>query len=242
MALSRPKDGFNSRRGRMHPKYQEAIRLRMEGKSYREIAKITGISKNSASRWCKNLKLPRSAQKILEGKTKYPKELFVKYNQLKAKKVRIANQKIEKNAAKEIQPLSKYELLLVGTALYWGEGYKTEKSHSICFVNSDPHMVALFLRFLREILQIPEEKLRASIRIHPNIIPKNAIKFWAQLTAIPKEQFRITRQVSKASNKKRPLNSLPYGTLDLRVHDKRKLSQIKGWIKGLRREIRLNQS
>jgi len=54
----------------MHPKYQEVINLRMKGKSYREIAQAVDISKNSVSRWCKNLRLPLFAQKILEKKTK----------------------------------------------------------------------------------------------------------------------------------------------------------------------------
>jgi len=224
----------------MHPKYQEVIKLRKEGKSYREIAKIAGVSKSSVSKWCKNLKLTLYAQRILEKKSRYPKELFVKYNQLKAEQVRKENQKIRKEAASEVRPLSKYELLLIGAALYWGEGWKREnpgKYHGICFVNSDPNMVKLFLRFLRKVIQIPEEKLKVNIQIHPNIDAISAINFWSKVTKIPKERFRITTQISKASQRKRPKNSLPYGTFKLSVNDRRKFQQVKGWIDGLIRQV-----
>jgi len=222
----------------MHPKYQEVIKLRLKGKSYREIARAIGVSKNSVSRWCKNLKLPQIAQRILEKKSNYPKELFKKYNQLRAKKVRIENQKIEREAIKEIRALSKYELKLIGAALYWGEGYKSERSRSKCvqLSNSDPYLVALFLRFLREIIGISEEKLIVSIRVHPNIDAKDAIQFWSKVTKLPKERFHIVRQISRASQGKRPFNSLPYGTLDVRFSGRQKFYQIKGWINGLIRQ------
>ena len=165
--------GSIPRSATMHPKYQEVIKLRKEGKTYREIAKSAGVSKNSVSRWCKNLKLPLIAQRILKKKNKQNKEIFIKYNRLKAERVRIENLKIEKRTAKEIQAFSKYELKLMGAVLYWAEGYKnkatTQSNKRIDFVNSDPYVIALFLRFLREIIQIPEEKLKASIRVHPNI-------------------------------------------------------------------------
>jgi len=226
----------------MHPKYQGVIKLRKRGKSYREIARIVCVSKSSVSQWCKNLKLPIYAQKILEKKNNYPKELFRKYNQLKARKVQLENQKIKKEATSEIHPLSKYELLLVGATLYWGEGYKSERSRSkgVQLSNSDPYLVALFLRFLREIIGISEERLKVSIRIHPNINSKDAIKFWSKVTKIPQECFRITHQISRASKGKRPYNSLPYGTLDLRVNSRRMFYQIKGWIEGLIKQSVLN--
>jgi len=188
------------------------------------------------------LKLPIYAQKILEKKNNYPKELFRKYNKLKARKVQLENQKIKKEAASEIHPLSKYELLLVGATLYWGEGYKSERSRSkgVQLSNSDPYLVALFLRFLREIIGISEERLKVSIRVHPNINEKEVVKFWSEVTAVPRERFRITRQISRASEGKRPRNSLPYGTLDLRVNSRQKFYQIKGWIEGLLKQTVLN--
>jgi transposase len=68
----------------MHPKYFQVIELRKEGKSYRELAKIVGASKNSVSRWCKNLKLPPSAKRILEEKNKKNKKALEEHNRFKS--------------------------------------------------------------------------------------------------------------------------------------------------------------
>lgn len=226
----------------MHPKYFQVIELRKKGESYREISKLVGVSKNSVSRWCKNLKLPSFARKILEKKVKTNKKKLEFYNKLKSEIVKKENQKIRKRASSQIQSLSNYELLLVGTALYWGEGWKKEnpnRYHGISFVNSDPNMIKLFLRFLKEVMKISEEKIKVSIRIHPNISAKKAINFWNKITKIPKEKFRVANQVSKVSQGKRPKTSLPYGTLKLSVHSRQKFYQIKGWIDGLIKQAKI---
>jgi len=224
----------------MHPKYQEVIKLRLKGKSYREIAKTTGVSKSSISEWCKTLKLPTAIQKILKGKTKATRISLENYNRRKHKAVQANNKEILKNAIKQIPSLSKQELLLIGAALYWGEGYKRQDktpSPYVGFANSDPKMIALFLCFLRKVMRVPEEKLKARIFLHSNIEEKPAINFWSKATNIPKEKFHITRQTSKASQGKRPSSRLPYGTLNLRLNSRKEFFQIKGWIEGLKLQI-----
>ncbi len=223
----------------MHPKYPEVIKLRKKRQSYREIAQAVAVSKNSVSRWCKNLKLPSSAQKIIKAKTKASHDQLLAYNQRRMRVVQIENREIRQSAATGIKSFSKYELLLIGTALYWAEGWNrdiTGKGHGVCFANSNPDMIKLFLRFLREIINVPEDKLRVNIHIYPNIDEKSAIKFWSNVTNIPKERFHITQQISRASKGKRPKNSLPYGTLKLDVTRRQNFFKIKGWIDGLIKE------
>jgi len=227
----------------MHPKRQEAFKLRLSGKSYGEIAKVLDVSKGSLSLWFKDLKLSRVAQKLLEGKMRLAREhgLF-ENNRRRTQTIKIENKKARQIAVSEIQPLSKYELLLIGAALYWAEGYNRQDkvpSPYISFGNSSPDMVVLFLRFLREVMQISEEKLRPIVQIHKNIKPESAINFWAKVTSIPQKSFRITYQISKASKGKRPYNSLPYGTFKLNVVGRQKFFQIKGWIDGLIRQSNL---
>jgi hypothetical protein len=125
---------------------------------------------------------------------------------------------------------------LIGAALYWAEGYKKQEKYSnpcLSFSNSDPEMIRLFLRFLREIIKVPEEKIRGDIRIYKNISEKGAINFWTKITNIPEKQFRISHQISKSSQSKRPKNFLPYGTLKLTVNSRRNFYQVRGWIDGL---------
>ena len=220
----------------MHPKYQEVIKLRFKGKSYREMAKATGVSKSSVSGWCKNLKLPPAIQRLIKTKTRASHAQLAFYNRQKHLRVQAENKEIRENAIKQISFLSRRELLLIGATLYWAEGYKRQDkipSPRVSFVNSDYGMVILFMRFLREIVDVPDERLRPSIRIHPNISERKAVNFWSKVTNLSKDRFCITRQISRASKRKRPYNSLPYGTLDLRVNSRQKFFQIMGWIDGL---------
>lgn len=48
------------------------------------------------------------------------------YNRLKSERIKQENREIKKKASKEIRPLSKYELKLISTALYWTEGGKKQ--------------------------------------------------------------------------------------------------------------------
>lgn len=236
-----PNRGSTPRSVAMHPKYQKAIKLRLAGKSYGEIAKTLGVSKGSLSLWFKNLKLSKATQKLLEGKMRIAREhnLF-ENNRRRTQTIKIENQQIKQAALNEIKSLSKYELLLIGTALYWAEGWKKEiqgRGHYLSFANSDPGMIALYLRFLREVIQISEEKFRPNIHIYPNINILSAIKFWSKITKIPKQRFHTTTQISRASKGKRPRNSLPYGTLKIDVSGRQKFYQVKGWIDGLVQQI-----
>jgi len=227
----------------MHQKYHEAIKLRFQGNGYGIIAKSLGVSKTSVSNWCKNLELPLFAQKILEKKNQHIRKKFKLYNQRKHRFVQAENKEIIEKAIKQISRLSKRDLLLVGASLYWAEGYKRQnglRTPQLDIANSDPALIAIFLRFLREILKVPEEKFRPKIFLHPNINKNKAIGFWSRITNIPQKGFATTSLISRASQGKRPINSLPYGTLDLRINGRQNFYKIKGWIDGLARQQIVN--
>ncbi len=127
---------------------------------------------------------------------------------------------------------------MIGSALYWAEGYKKQQntnSPCICFANSDPAMILLFLRFLREIIEVPEKRIRLSIQIHPNLDKKSIVNFWASITDISQERIRTKRCKSRASKGKRPKNTLPYGTADVRVSKRQYFFKIRGWIDGIKK-------
>ncbi|NCO80447.1 hypothetical protein GW869_01585 [bacterium] len=224
----------------MHPKYQKALKLRFIGKSYGEIKCALGVPKSTLSSWFKNLQLPPSVQKILIEKGRATNKNLAEFNRRRTQAIKIENQQVRQAAAEEIKSLSKRELLLIGAALYWAEGYNKQDnvgSPNISFGNSDPKMVILFLRFLREVMRIPEEALRPIVQIHHNVEVKSAINFWSKISDIPQKFFHITHQISKASKGKRSTYSLPYGTFRLEVRGRQNFFRIKGWIDGLIRQI-----
>lgn len=224
----------------MHQKYLEVVNLRKTGKSYREIAKIVSISKNSISRWCKDLKLPDFAHAIIEGKIRKTKTHLARYNKQRHEAVEKEDREIRENNSVKIKEISDYELLLIGASLYWAEGYKrhlSEAGSHISFSNSDADMIKVFLLFLRKIIHVPEELIKARIHIYPNITKESAVDFWSGVTNISKNNFYFTTQVSKASQGKRPKNLLPYGTLEIRVSRRKRFFEVLGLIEGLIKQI-----
>jgi len=219
-----------------HLKRQEVIALRLKGESYGKIAKILGVSKSSVSVWCRDLKLPQAIQKIIDDRIQHSRIYLVAYNQKRHESVQAENKKIRKEASQQISSLSKKELLLVGTALFWGEGYKKAenlRSPHLCFVNSDSDMIILFMRFIREVMKVSDDRIRSLIHVYPSINNKKAINFWAKITGLPKDNFCITEHISRASQGRRPYNSLPNGTLDLRINSRQEFFRIRGWLDGL---------
>ena len=68
--------------------------------------------------------------------------------------------------------------------LYWAEG---GKSQSLTFVNSDPNMILLFLRFLREELLVDDSVITVRIICHA-IDPQEIARieqYWLDLTTLP---------------------------------------------------------
>jgi hypothetical protein len=224
------------------PRYQSALKLRLKGNSEGEIKKALGIPKSTLSSWFKNLTLPLKARKLLEKKGRMTRKHLMDFNRRRTLLIKSENKNIKEKSLKDIGQLSKRELMLIGAALYWGEGYRIEiQKHSptISFANSDPNMAVLFLRFLREILRIPEEKIRPRVQIFGNIEPKDAVKFWSRILLISPTRFHVYLAVSRAGSGKRPKNFLPFGTLQINVCDRANAFRIQGWINGLAQQTKI---
>ena len=83
--------------------------------------------------------------------------------------------------------MTEQEFLLVGAALYAGEGSKSEGS--VRFANTDPAMIALFCAWLRRFFEVDESRLRLRLYLHEGLDIESANAFWSELTGIPLSQF-----------------------------------------------------
>jgi hypothetical protein len=120
------------------------------------------------------------------------------------------------------------QLKLTGCLLYWCEGYKTEKSHTVDFANSDINMVTLFLRFLRTICGVDESRLRVFLYCHESNRQQALIAFWSNQLHIPATQFTKPYVMKRSSLEKN--SKMPYGLVHVRYADKKLLRQILTWI------------
>ena len=188
-------------------KYNERIRahnMRRKGISIIQIARELNISKSSVSTWCRDIILTKEQMEKLEKN----KGLSVTKGQRMGaeanKKKRLdAIYNAEEYGKRIIKKISKRELLLIGTALYWSEGSKSEYTSGFIFVNSDPTMISVMRRFLTFYMNISTEDIICSIqinRIHEKRI-KIVLNFWKNLLELPESQFRkpyyVNSKVSK---------------------------------------------
>jgi hypothetical protein len=157
---------------------EKARQLRAEGYSMDEIAALVGVSKSSVSLWTRDVPCPARPRRYASGvRSSHPQRL-AKLRQI---------EELNELAVARIGQLSDHAFLVVGTALYAGEGSKSEGS--VRFANSDPRMVAFFCAWLRRFFEIDEARLRLRLYLHEGLDLEAANAFWANITGIPEAQF-----------------------------------------------------
>lgn len=215
----------------------QAREMRRNGESIREIAKRVSIARSTVSLWCRDITLTNDQ---LEG--------LIERDRLGGAKGRVIAAELAKKRKNErvtfnknigferIGSISNRELFLVGIALYWAEGSKGIRSERFVFVNSDPKMIAIMIRWLRECIHVSDEDIVCRVGI--NEAHKTRIieveRHWSDITGIPLSQFKRA-SFKKVVNKKIYENFYEhYGTLDLLVKKCTKLFyEILGSIDGL---------
>lgn len=121
-----------------------------------------------------------------------------------------------------------------GIALYWAEGYKTSRASGVDFANSDPSMIAMFMKFLRTCYNLDSTRFRISLYCYSDQDIPKIMNYWSKLTGIPKSQFQkpYVRQDFRTDGRK-----MPYGLIHIRYADKKLLYDILGRIDRLKTTI-----
>lgn len=216
----------------------KVIALRKLAKTYSEIRAIYPIPKSTLCDWLANLKLsPKIKAKIEKRAYKNWMESNRRNAKIRAEKAAKLREHYKNKGVKEIKKVTKKDLKYIGTALYWAEG-SMKNRNSLRFGNSNPLMIKVMMEFFREICNVPDEKIKAKIHLHPGINERKATNYWAKITNLPRTNFHPPQiQVSKASKGKRPRNTLPYGTLHLTISNTELTCRVKGWIQGISEKI-----
>lgn len=213
---------------------QEAISLRKKGLTYSEILEKIPVAKSTLSIWLRSVKLAKKQKQRITEKRRKAQLRGAKAR----KKQRLAiEKKLVRAGLQEVGSLTKRDLFLIGTALYWAEGSKqTVKyvSQGVIFSNSDPGMIQVFLRWLEEICNIPEKDIAFELYIHQSGDKPKAINFWVNKLNIPPK--RLTRIYLKHHKPLKKINKKKeyHGLLRVRVNRSTSLNRkIKGWAKGI---------
>lgn len=202
--------------------------LRNGGYSYAEIQKFVSVPKATLSYWFRDIKLTGPQLERLREKRA---EASRRGTEERSKKVARMIEEIETKSANDIGKVTKRELWLMGVVLYWRNHNKADVRKGVQFTSSDPNLIKLFLKWLKEIGQLQDSEIAFDIFMRgKNAAP--VADYWAKYTGFPKEGFHVYKY--KKGTSLRSDN----GLLRIRVKASSMLArQLAGWAKGLQEAL-----
>lgn len=211
----------------------KAIHLRQQGFSYQEILEKVQVSKDTLSRWCRDIILtPEQLARLKQLKLAGGK----KGGEIGAHKKRILRKKktedLYKKGKEEIGILSDRDRFIAGLSLYLGDGLKSDRE--VGFANSYPQLIKFIVEWLRTYCKVKPGKFRGQLWIHDTCDEKAAKEFWSNLTKIPLEQFlKSYVALSKKDSPKVRKQLHQYGVFSVRVFSAETQRRILGWGTGI---------
>ena len=223
---------------------EQAVQLRRQGKSRRQIKEALGfISNSTLTQFLRDEPLPperagpgyaESRRRAAEGVRRY----WAAEHPVRE----AARAAISATAAAQIGELTDREIILAGAIAYWCEGTKSKPyriDEHVRFVNSDPALIKLFLKFLDK-AGVSPQRLRYRVHIHESADVEAATRYWASVTSAGSDQFArplIKHHVPQVS---RTGNPDYRGCLQVSVAGSSALyREISGWAHGVMTARRL---
>ncbi len=188
-----------------------AIELRKAGHSYNYIADSVRVSKGTLAVWLADVPYTPNFETIERiGKARAAS------GEVKSRLKRESFQRARLEARADIDRLSHRDLFMLGLGLYIGEGAKS--TLQTCFVNSNPAIVNLLIKWFIKAVGLKKENLRIRLHIYPDCSEDGSLQFWSETTTIPRSQFLKTVVDWRKDKKAFKSGKLPHGTAHLSVN------------------------
>jgi hypothetical protein len=178
--------------------------------------------------WNKNLNVSQAARRL--GISVWSLYDFMNKNGIKRRSFSdaglVANSHKPQFHPKDHLTMEEQGLKIAGSMLYWAEG--TFNGATVDFANSNPEMIKVFLRFLREICGIDDSRLRVYLYAYSYCNLDDLKLYWHRATNIPLDQF--TKPYIREGNPNLGGRKLTYGVVHIRYNGKRLLLTIRKWV------------
>jgi hypothetical protein len=159
--------------------------LRRLGLTYAEIMEMIPVKKSTLATWCREVKLSDEQYAAIKERTGSLAGIPRDTNRGRRNEINAIRAQALTNAPILIhQPL-----WTAGTALYWGEGYKTQST--LGMANAEPAALRLFMRWASVYHGQPAE-FTARLNIHANNDESKARQWWSAELGIDLRNFTKT--------------------------------------------------
>ncbi|MFA5386342.1 MAG: hypothetical protein WC297_01615 [Candidatus Paceibacterota bacterium] len=168
--------------------------LRRKGFTFQEIERTIKIAipKSTLSMWCKNIKMPNFYYKKVKELNRINLATGRKIGRQKREKqfknflkgIKSKNRSLVKKFDKDID-VKKIALAI----LYLGEGAKWKGHRGLTLGSSDPIIIKLYIKLLKNVYRIPQSSLRARVSHRADQNLKNLLTFWSKITGLNRDQF-----------------------------------------------------
>jgi transposase-like protein len=214
--------------------HDAARRLRTQGALLKEIAAQLGISVKTASIATRGLPWPERARH--GGDAAHVRAMAeARWGEYRRQRD-AATQQRKLEAAVSVGDVDDRTLLLLGAVAYWCEGAKSKpwrRQGMWVFINSDPLLMRLMVRWLR-LVGVPPERWVVRIQIHETGDLKAAEQYWRHVLGLPELQFgkaSIKRHVPRTNRKN--VGEGYHGCVSIYVRKgAHLLEQVEGWVVG----------
>ncbi|MFH1398460.1 MAG: hypothetical protein ABIH27_07945 [Candidatus Omnitrophota bacterium] len=126
------------------------------------------------------------------------------------------------------------ELFVAGLMLYWAEGSRRNR-HVIQLANLDYRMLALFIKFLKRICGVKENKLCLTIQLYKKFDKKVVQSYWSNTLKVPIQLIAVNIH---SDNRSKPnMQWSKYGIARIEVRN----VKLKHWIDSELERYLINQ-
>lgn len=208
----------------------QAVALRRQGLSYKQIRALIGGSMSTLSIWLRDVPLSeRQRRKLFQRRVSNGRASGQANRERRLRK----EAEIRRSTAADIRSMTDRDLFIAGVVAYAAEGKKKkawQTSVMTQFTNSDPRMILLFLRWL-DLMGLDRSSLSFRVAIHQDADVEGALSYWSEVTGVPIEHFmRTTLKKGNPKTRRRNVGPAYRGCLVVTVRRSGDLNkQLDGW-------------
>ena len=203
----------------MHGKKKRdtARKLRRGGQSLNAISAKLGISKSTASRWCKDIVLTEEQTLKLAERDRTKQVLALQRgNRDRCRRAAERRERSKQEGRELIGTLTDRDLLLLGVGLYWGDGQKRDR---IGMTNMRQEPLQIFIEWAR-LFGIVKSSLKAQLATADGTDGEDHKRWWCKTLGLDSEQFyKITVQKQRGKGSHQTSDREYHGVLSLRISD-----------------------